>query len=159
MQTARGLIGFARELAACVQGAQDHFERGFVGKLWVRINRDAAPVVADGHGIIGVQFNLDPVGVARDGLVHRVVQNFGDQMVQRAFVGAADIHAGAFAHRFQALPAPRCCRRYSRQGRCWTKDRWSWAAHLNYCLVQYDRAGGVGEGCNQALHPLGSKVG
>ncbi len=48
MQTARGLVGFAGELAARVQGAKDDFERGFVWVLGVRVNRDAAAVVADG---------------------------------------------------------------------------------------------------------------
>jgi hypothetical protein len=67
----------------------------------VRINRNAPAVVADGDRVVVVKFDLDPVGVARHRLIHRVVQNFGDHVVQRAFVGAADIHAGAFADGFQ----------------------------------------------------------
>jgi hypothetical protein len=45
--------------------------------------------------------HLDEGGVAGDGLVHRVVDDFGEQVVQRLLVGAADIHAGAAAHRLQ----------------------------------------------------------
>ena len=41
--------------------------------------------------------------MAGDRLVHRVVEDFGDQMVQRALVGAADIHAGPAADRLQPL--------------------------------------------------------
>ena len=36
-------------------------------------------------------------------LVHRVVEHFGGQVVQRRLVGAADIHAGAAANRLQPL--------------------------------------------------------
>ena len=103
VQTARGLIGLARELAARVQGAEDHLERRFVGKLRVRVDRDAAAVVADGDRVIGVQLHLDPVGMARDSLVHRVVEHLGHHMVQRALIGAADIHAGTFADGLQPL--------------------------------------------------------
>lgn len=103
MQTARGLVGLARELAARVQRAEDHLERRFVWELRVRVDRNAPAVVADGDGVIGVQFHLDPVGMARDRLVHRVVEHFGHHVVQRAFIGAADIHAGAFADGLQPL--------------------------------------------------------
>ena len=44
-----------------------------------------------------LQRHLDPVGVARDRLVHRIVEHFGGEVVERALVGAADIHAGAAA--------------------------------------------------------------
>ena len=46
---------------------------------------------------------MDRVGVARDGLVHRVVEHLGHEMVQGALVGAADIHGGPLADGLQAL--------------------------------------------------------
>ena len=46
-------------------------------------------------------FHLDAGGVAGDGLVHGIVEDFRDQVVQRTLVGAADIHAGALADGFQ----------------------------------------------------------
>jgi hypothetical protein len=101
MEAARGLIGLAGELAACVQRAEDDFEGGFLGEFRVWFHRDAAAIVAHGEGIIGVQFDFDARGVPGDGFVHRVVEDFGDEVMQRAFIGAADIHAGAFAHRLQ----------------------------------------------------------
>ncbi len=97
MQTARGLIGLAVELAACVQRAKDHLKRRFVGKLRMRIDRDAATIIADRHRMIGVQLNFDAVGMTGHGLVHRVVQNLGHKVMQRAFIGAADVHARALA--------------------------------------------------------------
>jgi hypothetical protein len=69
----------------------------------VRVDRDAAAVVADGDRIVFMQLDLDAVGVARHRLVHRVVEHLGHQVVQRALVGAADIHAGAFADGLQPL--------------------------------------------------------
>lgn len=103
VQPARGLIGIARKLAAGVQRAQDHLQRRFAGEFRMRVDGDAAAVVADHHAEIAQQFDLDAAGMARHRLVHRVVQDLGDQVVQRAFVGAADIHAGPLAHRLQPL--------------------------------------------------------
>jgi hypothetical protein len=103
VQTARCLIGLAAELtrprAGCIKSPQARICLG----IWGADQSDAAAIVADGHAIICVQFNLDPVGMACDRLVHRVVKDFGHQMVQGAFIGAADIHAWAFAYRFQAF--------------------------------------------------------
>jgi hypothetical protein len=53
--------------------------------------------------MVFVQLHLDAVGVARHRLVHRVVEHLGHQVVQRALVGAADIHAGALADGLQPL--------------------------------------------------------
>ena len=103
MQAAGGLVGLAGELAAGVERAEDHLQRRLAGELRVRVDRDAAAVVADGDGVVGVELDLDAVGVAGDGLVHGVVEDLGDEVVQRALVGAADIHAGALADRLQPL--------------------------------------------------------
>ena len=69
----------------------------------MRVDRDAAAVVAHRERAVGLEADLDPVGVAGDRLVHGVVEQLGRQMVQRALVGAADEHAGPPAHRLQAL--------------------------------------------------------
>ena len=67
----------------------------------MRIDRNAAAVVGDGQESVGAEFHLDEGGVAGQRLVHRVVDDFGEQMMQRLFVGAADIHAGPAADRLQ----------------------------------------------------------
>ena len=103
MQAARRLIGLAGKLAARVKRGEDNLQRAFLRKARVRVDRDAAPVVGDAAGSVGVQLNLDPAGVARHRLVHRVVQHLGDEVVERAFIRAADIHAGALANRLQSL--------------------------------------------------------
>ena len=50
-----------------------------------------------------LEFDFDEGGVARQRLVHGVVDDFGEQMMQRLLVGAADIHAGPAAHRLEAF--------------------------------------------------------
>ena len=67
----------------------------------MRIDRDAAAVVGDGQKAVGAQFDLDEGGMPGQRLVHGVVDDFGEQMMQRLFVGAADIHAGAAAYRLE----------------------------------------------------------
>src|SRR5690606_1890476 len=53
---------------------------------------------------VGVENDLDQVGVTGQGLVDGVVDHLIDHVVQaRAVVGVANVHAGAFAHRVQAL--------------------------------------------------------
>ena len=69
----------------------------------MRIDRDATAIVAHRQPVALLQRDLDEAGMAGDRLVHRIVEDFRRQMVQRGFVGAADIHAGAAAHRLQAL--------------------------------------------------------
>ena len=67
------------------------------------VYRDAAPIVANGHGRVGSQFKIDAAGMPGNRLVHGVVENFRHQMMQRALVCPADIHAGPAAHGFQPL--------------------------------------------------------
>src|SRR6185437_8652479 len=65
--------------------------------------RNAAAVVAHRDGVVDAERDLDAAGMAGDGLVHRIVDDLGGEMMEGALVGAADIHAGAPAHRLQPL--------------------------------------------------------
>ena len=103
MQAARGFVGAAVELAACVKHGHDHFKRGLFGKFRVRIDRHAAPVVEHAEKAALLQRDLDESRMACDRLVHRIVDYLGEEMVQRVGVGAADIHAGAAAHWLEPL--------------------------------------------------------
>ena len=67
----------------------------------MRVDRNAAAVVGDGDKAIRLHFDLDPVGVAGERFVHGIVDHLGEQVMQRLLVGAADIHAGPAAHRFE----------------------------------------------------------
>ena len=69
----------------------------------MRLDRDAAAVVGDGQPVAGLERDLDPVGVAGDRLVHRIVDDLGGEVVERARVGAADVHARPAADRLEPL--------------------------------------------------------
>ena len=103
MQAAGGLIDLGVEFAAGMQRAHDDFERGFFREFRVRVDRNAAAIVGDGQESVRTQFDIDEVRMSRQRLVHGVVDDFGEQMMQRLLVGAADIHAGAAAHRLEAF--------------------------------------------------------
>ena len=103
VQAARGLVDLGIELSAGMQRAHDDFERGFLREFRVRVDRDAAAVVGDGQEAVGRKLDVDEGRMAGDRLVHRIVDHLGEEMVQRLFVGAADIHAGTPAHRLQAF--------------------------------------------------------
>lgn len=69
----------------------------------MRIDRDAAAVVRHRQEAVGGEFHLDEGRMASQRLVHRVVDHFGEQVMQRLFVGAADIHARATPDRLKAF--------------------------------------------------------
>ena len=101
MQAAGGLVDLGVELAAGVQHAHDDFERRLVLEFRMRIDRDAAAIVGDRDKAVRLHLDVDPARVAGERFVHRVVDHFGEQMMQRLDVGAADIHAGAAADRLE----------------------------------------------------------
>ncbi len=61
----------------------------------MRVNRDTAAVIGDGDGIIGIHLNFDTVGIASNGFIHGVIQNFGNKMVKCLSIRSANIHTGA----------------------------------------------------------------
>jgi hypothetical protein len=69
----------------------------------VRIDRDAAAVVGHGQPATFLQLHLDEGRVARDGLVHGVVDHLGEEVVQGLLVRAADIHARPAADGLEPL--------------------------------------------------------
>ena len=67
------------------------------------VDRDSAAVVGDGQAVAGLERDFDAGGMAGDRLVHRVVDDLGGEVMERALVGAADVHAGAAADRLEAF--------------------------------------------------------
>ncbi len=59
VQAARGRIGLAAELAAGVQRGEDDLQRAEVLELGMRIDRDAAAVVAHAEPVAGLERHLD----------------------------------------------------------------------------------------------------
>ena len=67
----------------------------------MRIDWNSATVVTDCDGIVGMKLNFDSCRVSGDGFVHRVVQHFGNKVMQGTFVGATDVHARTQANGFE----------------------------------------------------------
>src|SRR5204863_5338347 len=101
MQPAGGRVNLAAELASGMERSENHLERGFVAELGVRIDRNAASVVANGHDVVSGEFQLDSRGVPGDRLVHRIVEDLGDEVVEGALIGPTDIHARTPAYRLE----------------------------------------------------------
>ena len=102
VQTAGHLVAAAAELAARVQHGQreGHGRQLLAGR---GVGGDAAAVVLDPHPAVGLEGDHDPVAVAGQRLVDRVVHDLPDQVVQAALAGRADVHARPLAHRLQTL--------------------------------------------------------
>ena len=105
MQAARHLVGIVvrriLELAAGMQLGHDDLGRRHAFFL-VDAGGDAAAIILDADGAIGVQGDDDLVAMAGQRFVDRIVRHFEHHMVQAAaIVGIADIHAGPLAHGVQ----------------------------------------------------------
>ncbi|MNP51625.1 hypothetical protein D3C76_1459650 [compost metagenome] len=70
----------------------------------VHVDRNAAPVVADGNTGIGMDLDAYEVGMTGQRLIDAVIHDLIDHVMQaRAVIRVPDIHAGTLAHGFQAL--------------------------------------------------------
>jgi hypothetical protein len=47
--------------------------------------------------------HIDPVAMARQVFVHGIVEHLRDAMMQGAFVGPSDVHAGLLPNRLQSF--------------------------------------------------------
>ena len=103
VQAARGGIGLVREFAARVELGEDDLEGVLAGIFGVLVDRHPAAVVDDSEAIALFERHLDPRGIAGHSLVHRIVEDFGGEVMERALVDAADIHAGPPANRLEPL--------------------------------------------------------
>ncbi|GJE72869.1 hypothetical protein CHKEEEPN_4430 [Methylorubrum podarium] len=103
VQATRDLVGVLVELTAGMELGHDDLG-GRDPLLLVDVGGNAAAVVGDRAGAVGVQRHRHEVGVAGKRLVDGVVHHLVDHVVQAgAVVGIADIHAGPLAHGIQAL--------------------------------------------------------
>ena len=86
-----------------MQRAHDHFERGLVLEFRMRVDRNTSAVVGHRDEAIRRHFDFDPIGVAGERFVHRVVDHLGKQVVERLLVGTSDVHARPAADRLEPL--------------------------------------------------------
>jgi hypothetical protein len=103
VQAAGDLVGVLVELTARMElGHDDLGRRDALARMDVR--RDAAAVVGDRDGAVGVERDGHLRRMARQRLVDGVVDHLVDHVMQAgAVIRVADIHARALAHRIQAL--------------------------------------------------------
>ena len=66
-------------------------------------NRNAAPVILDNDGTVGVNDHAHMVGIAGHYLVNAIINHLVDQVMQTALVGRANIHTWTHTHGFQTL--------------------------------------------------------
>ena len=103
VQAARRLVDLRVEFAAGVQRAHDDFQRGLAFELRMGIDRNTAAIVGHADEAVRLHLDFNPIGVAGQGLVHGVVDDFGKQVMQRLFVRPADIHSRPTADRLKPL--------------------------------------------------------
>jgi len=92
VEPAGHLVASTAELAAGVQHRVYHFQRVPAGRLFLA-DGNATAVVGYRHRRVLADDDVDTITDPGEGLVDGVVDHFGDQVVQAADVGAADVHA------------------------------------------------------------------
>src|SRR5262249_11362525 len=118
-------------------------------------------IIGDRNKTVLGHLDLDPVCMAGKRLVHGVVDDFGEQMVQCFFIGAADIHSRPSAHRFEALEHLDVLGRVTRVARRATRG--ATAGAVPACLRRVEQVGhfrgfgGLSHGYSQAS-PMWSVV-
>src|SRR5690606_16643477 len=95
-------VGHAAELAARVQPGHHQLDAGEPG-LGLQVDRDAAPVVGDLDGPVGVHGHADVGAVPGEGLVDAVVDDLPQAVGEAPAVGGPDVHPGSLADGLQAL--------------------------------------------------------
>ena len=103
VEAAGDLVSLAAELAAGVEHREHDLGRGLVGILGVRVDRDAAAVVDDPAATVGQQGDVDPVRVAGQGLVDRVVDDLVYEVMEAGRTGRADVHTGPLTDRLKTF--------------------------------------------------------
>ncbi len=102
VEAAGDLVAVAAELAAGVELREDRRQGRLVG-AGHRVDRHAAAPIADRDRVVGVEGHLDAVVVPGERLVHAVVDNFIDQVVEAPDAGRADVHARTQTDGLEAL--------------------------------------------------------
>ena len=102
VQPAGGVVGAPVEFPSRVQRGEDHLERRFPRRL-VDVHGNPAAVVLHRDRAVAPQRHVNPRRVAVHGLVHAVVEDLPDEVVEPFDIGSPDVHGGALPHRGQPL--------------------------------------------------------
>ena len=102
VQAAGDLVAVVIELAPGVELAHDHFEGRYLQRR-VRPDGNANAVVDDRDRAVRVDADGDVGAPPHHGLVHGVVDQLPDQVMQAAGGGVTDVHPGPFANGLDAF--------------------------------------------------------
>ena len=104
MQTARDLVVGGVELAARVEDGEDYLDGGHGDAVdGLVVDGNAAAVIDDGDGVVDVNGDVDPGGVAGKGLIDGVVDDLIDEVMEALVAGRTDIHGGPLAYGGEAF--------------------------------------------------------
>ena len=98
MQTAAGLICGIVELTAGMQSRKYQTLRA--DPFFVHTHGNTTTVIFHGCGAVGFQCHLYRITISGQMLVHRVINDLVDQMIQSLGGDTADIHSGSLSYRF-----------------------------------------------------------
>ena len=101
VQTAAGLICGIVEFTAGMQSRKYQTLRA--DPFFVHTHGNTTTVIFHGCGAVGFQCHLYRITISGQMLVHRVINDLVDQMIQSLGGDAADIHSGSFSYRFQTF--------------------------------------------------------
>jgi hypothetical protein len=82
---------------------QNDLKGRFVWEFGVGINGDTTAIIRYGQPIPSFQQDFNACGMACNGFIHRIVENFGGKMMIGALIRAANIHAGPAPDWLQTL--------------------------------------------------------
>ena len=103
VKSPRDLVGPLVELASGVELREHHLGRVHPDHGGVGAHGNPATVVDHRHRVVDVDGDPNLGAVARERLVHGVVDHLVDEVVQARLSGAADVHGGADAYGLEPL--------------------------------------------------------
>ena len=101
VQTTAGLVGGIIEFTAGMKSREYQALR--TDSFFVHSHGNTTSVIFHGCGAVGFQCHLYRITISGQMLVHRVINDLVDQMIQSLGGDAADIHSGSFSYRFQTF--------------------------------------------------------
>ena len=101
VQTTAGLVGGIIEFTAGMKSREYQALR--TDSFFVHSHGNTTSVIFHGCGAVGFQCHLYRITISGQMLVHRVINDLVDQMIQSLGGDTADIHSGSFSYRFQTF--------------------------------------------------------
>ncbi len=102
MQTAGDLVRVLIELPTGMEYGKDDLKSA-LAILRHEIDRDTPAIIIDRDRTVPVDDHQDPIAEPGKSLIHSIVHDLVDQVMQPPGIRTADVHGGTFPHRSQAF--------------------------------------------------------